>query len=74
MDAKRYNKTKLAIGIAKGIASFILILLFVASGLSLTLQHYLEGFISNSYLLFIAFVIVTGAAGGNYILPGKLLH
>jgi len=69
MNAKKYNNIKLAIAIAKGITSFILILLFVASGLSLTLQHYLEGFISNSYLLFIAFIIVTGAAAGIIFFP-----
>jgi STE24 endopeptidase len=69
MNAKKYNNIKLAVAIAKGITSFILILLFVASGLSLTLQHYLEGFISNSYLLFIAFIIVTGAAAGIIFFP-----
>jgi STE24 endopeptidase len=69
MDAKRYNNVKLIVGIAKGTASFILILLFVASGLSLALQHYLNGFLSNNYLLFIVFVIVTGAAAGIIFFP-----
>jgi STE24 endopeptidase len=69
MDAKKYNNVKLTVGIAKGITSFILILLFVAFGLSLSLQHYLEGFLSNSYLSFIAFVVVTGAAAGIIFFP-----
>ena len=69
MDAKKYNNVKLIVGIAKGITSFILILLFVASGLSLSLQYYLGGFLSNSYLLFIAFVVVTGAAAGIIFFP-----
>ncbi|MDR3627371.1 MAG: M48 family metallopeptidase [Ignavibacteriaceae bacterium] len=69
MDAKRYNNVKLAVGIAKGIASFILILLFVLSGLSITLQHFLQGYLSNNYLLFLAFVIITGAAAGIIFFP-----
>ncbi|RPI71595.1 MAG: M48 family peptidase [Ignavibacteriales bacterium] len=60
-DYKKYNNIKLAIGIAKGIVSFILILLFVTMGYSTLLVNYLSGFISNSYLLFIAFVFVTGS-------------
>jgi STE24 endopeptidase len=69
MDAKRYNNVKLVIGIAKGIASFVLILLFVVSGLSITLQHFLAGYLSNNYLLFLAFVIFTGAAAGIIFFP-----
>ena len=60
MDAKRYNNIKLAIGISKGIASFILIFLFVWLGYSLKLENYLSQFISNSYLLFICFILVMG--------------
>ncbi|RKY93802.1 MAG: M48 family peptidase, partial [Ignavibacteriae bacterium] len=60
MDAKRYNNIKLAIGISKGFASFILIFLFVKLGYSLKLENYLSQFISNSYLLFICFMLVVG--------------
>jgi len=60
MDAKRYNNIKLAIGISKGFASFILIFLFVKLGYSLILENYLSQFISNSYLLFICFMLVVG--------------
>jgi len=69
MDAKRYNNVKLAIGIIKGIASFLLILLFVISGLSNSLQHLLEGYFSNKYLIFIAFIMVTGAVAGIIFFP-----
>ncbi len=69
MDSKKYNNIKLAIGIIKGIFSFILILLFVLTGLSLNLQNYLGRFFSNSYLLFILFVGVTGIAAGIIFFP-----
>jgi STE24 endopeptidase len=69
MDAKKYNKIKLIVGVSKGIASFILIFLFVASGYSLILQNYLTEFFSNSYLLFISFIIVTGTAAGIIFFP-----
>ena len=60
MDAKRYNNIKLTIGISKGIVSFIIIFLFVWLGYSLRLENYLSQFISNSYLLFICFILVMG--------------
>ncbi|MGA7721052.1 MAG: M48 family metallopeptidase [Ignavibacteriaceae bacterium] len=69
MDAKKYNKIKLIVAISKGIASFILILLFIASGCSLILQNYLKEFFSNSYLLFILFIILTGTAAGVIFFP-----
>ena len=59
-DPKRYNNIKLAIGIGKGTFSFILILLFVLLGYSSLLYNFLSDYISNSYLLFIAFVFVVG--------------
>lgn len=58
--AKRYNNIKLVIGISKGIASFILIFLFVKLGYSLKLENYLSQFFSNSYVLFIGFILVAG--------------
>ncbi|RKY91650.1 MAG: M48 family peptidase, partial [Ignavibacteriae bacterium] len=60
MDAKRYNNIKLAIGISKGIASFILILFFIWFGYSLRLENYLSQFIPNSYILFICFILIIG--------------
>jgi hypothetical protein len=69
MDAKRYNNIKLAIGISESFASFILILLFVWLGYSLRLENYLSQFISNSYLLFICFILVVGFAGSVLSVP-----
>jgi STE24 endopeptidase len=68
-DYKKYNNIKLAIGIGKGIISFILIFLFVALGYSSLLVNYLSGYFSNSYLLFIAFVFATGIATAIIFAP-----
>ncbi|MFZ0454815.1 MAG: M48 family peptidase, partial [Ignavibacteriaceae bacterium] len=62
MDSKKYNNIKLGFSIGEGILSFLLILLFVVTGLSLSLQNYLNDFVSNSYLLFLLFTIITGIA------------
>lgn len=59
---KKYNNTKLAIGIGKGVVSFILVFLFVVLGYSSLLADYLSQYFSNSYILFIAFVFVVGIA------------
>ncbi|MBL1212279.1 MAG: M48 family metallopeptidase [Ignavibacteriae bacterium] len=69
MNAKKYNNIKLAFGIGKGVASFILILLFVWLGYSSALTNYLSGFTSNNYLLFILFVVVSGAAASILFYP-----
>ncbi len=69
MDAKKYNNIKLAISIAEGIVSFILVLLFVLLGYSLQLENYLTGFIENQYLLFLAFILVIGFAGSVLSFP-----
>ncbi|MDO8549096.1 MAG: M48 family metallopeptidase [Ignavibacteria bacterium] len=68
-DYKKYNNIKLAIGIGKGVISFILILLFVALGYSSILVNYLSEYFSNPYLLFIAFVFVTGIATSILFAP-----
>lgn len=67
--AKKYNNIKLAIGIGEGIASFVLILLFVWLGFSLQLENYLSKYFSNPYLLFIAFVLVIGFVGSVISFP-----
>ena len=69
MDSKKYNNIKLGISIGKGISSFIIILLFVTTGLSFSLQNYISGFLSNSYLIFLVFVFVTGLAAGILFFP-----
>ncbi|MCU7495940.1 MAG: M48 family metallopeptidase [Ignavibacteria bacterium] len=69
MDSKKYNNIKLSVSIGKGILSFLIIFLFLKSGLALDLENYLSRFISNSYLLFIAFVIAVSAAGSILSFP-----
>ena len=69
MDSKKYNNIKLSFSIGEGVLSFILILLFVVTGLSLNLQNYIYQFTSNSYLLFLIFTIITGVAGAVIFSP-----
>jgi len=68
-NAKKYNNIKLAIGISKGIVSFILILLFVWLGYSLKLENFLSEYSQNNYLLFIVFILVIGFAGSVLSFP-----
>ncbi len=60
MDSKRYNNIKLTVSIIKGVVTFILVLLFVTSGLSTGLLNYLKGTVSGSYLVFLLFVFISG--------------
>ncbi len=69
MESKKYNNIKLGISIGKGIVSFILILLFVATGLSFGLQNYLSELLSGSYLIFLLFVFITGLGFGIIFFP-----
>jgi len=68
-QAKKYNNIRLGISIGKGIISFILIIFFVESGLSLMLEDYLASHISNNYLIFLAFVFIAGAASAIIFSP-----
>lgn len=69
MDSKRYNNIKLAIGITESILTFILIYIFIVSGLSRALEKYLSAFITNNYFLFVYFAAVTGIVMGIIFLP-----
>ncbi len=69
MDAKRYNNIKLVVGIGKAVVSFLLLFLFVWLGYSRELYGYLAEDISNQYLLFIAFVLIIGAAASIIFAP-----
>lgn len=69
MDSKRYNNIKLAIGITEGLLTFLLIFIFVLTGLSRATEIFLSKFISNDYLLFLAFTAFVGAALGILFLP-----
>ncbi len=69
MNSKKYNNTKLAIGIGKTIISFILLYLFIALGYSLLLQNYIQNFIENSYLVFLLFVFMIGIFSSILFMP-----
>ncbi len=68
-QAKKYSNTKLAIGIAEGIVSFILFLLFVWLGFSERLENYLRAFASNDYLLLLFYVIILGISSSILFSP-----
>lgn len=68
-DSKRYNNIKLAIGIGKGIVSFLMILFFVYSGWSEKLVEALSIYTSNKYLIFILFTAAAGTAGSIIFAP-----
>ncbi len=80
MNSKKYNNIKLIGGIAKSIATFGLLFLFVSSGLSTYLLKGLENYFTNQYMLFISFVISSGIAMAliffpvNYYLDFYLEH
>jgi len=67
--AKKYNNIKLAGGIAKGIASFILIAVFVVSGLSRSLYSFCASLSGNEYIIFIFFVFAAGIASSVIFFP-----
>lgn len=70
MDSpKKYNNIKLTIGIGEGIVSFILLLLFVYLGYSLQLENFLLNYFSNSYSLFISFLLAIGIVGSVLSFP-----
>ena len=69
MDSKKYNITKLAIGIGKAIISFVLLYLFVASGYSLKLQNYLFTIAENTYTDFLMFVFTLCLVSSIIFMP-----
>ena len=69
MKSKKYNNTKLAIGIGKAIVSFILLYLFIAMGYSLSLQKFIQTISENSYLVFMIFVFLIGIFSSVLFMP-----
>jgi len=69
LDAKKYNNIKLAVGISKGFASFMLIFFFVFLGYSFKLEIYLNQFTTNSYILLLIFIFVAGLASSIIFFP-----
>lgn len=59
-QAKKYSNTKLILGIAEAVISFVLLFLFILLGLSIKLENYLRLAITNDYLLLLAYVLVLG--------------
>ncbi|MBI1938469.1 MAG: M48 family metallopeptidase [Ignavibacteriales bacterium] len=68
-EAKKYNNIKLAVGITKGVVSFILLLLFVLLGYSLKLENFTRNFFSNGYIVLTANVFVIGAVSSVLFFP-----
>jgi len=62
MDSKKYNNIKLGISITKTIITFAIILMFVAFDYSKSLTEEITLYTSNSYLILLAFIIITGLA------------
>ncbi len=60
MDSKKYNNTKLALSIFKGILTFVLLLLLVSTNISENIESYFNGFSSNNYVVFLLFVLSIG--------------
>ncbi len=69
MDSKKYNNTKLAIGISKTIFSFVLLLLFISFGYSNWLQNYIQTFVQNKYLVFLIFGFTLGVFSSVLFMP-----
>ena len=69
MNSKKYNNIKLGIGIAKTILTFILILLFVELDYSKNFVEYITQFTTNSYLVLLAFVVLSGLAMSFLFFP-----
>jgi STE24 endopeptidase len=68
-DYKKYNNTKLAIGISKAVISFVLILLFVSLSYSTVLVKYLSEYFSDQYILLLVFTAVTGIVASILFAP-----
>lgn len=62
MDSKRYNNIKLGISISESVVTFILLFLFVFLGYSSNLETIIRDYVSNDYLVFLVFTIITGAS------------
>jgi STE24 endopeptidase len=69
MDSKKYNNIKLVASVSKAVASFLLILIFVLSGLSRSLVTWLQSYSSNNYILFFLFIGICGIVSGFIFAP-----
>lgn len=62
MKSKKYNNIKLGFSILKSVLTFVIILLFVTTGLSEQLESYIRIFSNSQYLILIGYVLVSGVA------------
>jgi STE24 endopeptidase len=69
MNSKKYNNIKLAVGILKGVAGFILLFLFVWLGFSSMLTSWISDFTDNNYLILLAFVFISGISASVISFP-----
>jgi STE24 endopeptidase len=69
MDSKKYNNTKLIIGISKAIISFVLLFLFITTGYSVKFQNYVQTFTQDKYLVFLIFVFALGIFSSILFMP-----
>lgn len=60
ITAKRYERIKLRVSISESIITFLLIIIFVYSGIFKMLEAYLSAFTENQYFLLILFTLVIG--------------
>ncbi len=69
MDSKKYNNTKLFIGITKGIVSFILLFMFVLLGYSFRLEEFIRSYTQDNYFVFILYVFAIGVISSVLFAP-----
>ncbi len=69
MNAKKYNNIKLTVSITKGIATFVIVLLFLISGYSSKLVEALQYYSANNYLILLLFTVVTGFVSSVIFFP-----
>ena len=69
MDAKRYNNIKLFWSITKTVVTFLLLLIFVASGISEKLYVFIQNELSGKYLIFLIYVFTIGLGIAIIFLP-----
>ena len=69
MDSKKYNNTKLFVGITKGLISFLLLFLFVYLGYSLKLENLIRSYVQNNYYTFIIYVFAIGIVSSFLFAP-----
>lgn len=69
MDSKKYNNTKLFIGISKATVSFVILFLFVYLGYSLKLENYIRNYYQNEYYIFIFYIFSIGIISAIIFAP-----